>query len=379
MIADADSDARLPSVLHIVSGDLWGGAEAVVAELARRQHAAAPGRVACAVMNPGILAEELVKAGIETLVLDESRSSVLKLATSTAKMVRSASPDILHAHRQKENLIALLASRATGSFRHRPRLVTTVHGMTEPVASGRNLRRKLVARANEWVMRTGFDALVGVSNDISNILRQRFPGKRVSCVHNGIRIPPIQGLARPGRSESTLKLLALGRLVPIKRYERLREISEAITACSGERPHITLAGEGPLAADLERVLRAKAPSSGISMRGFVRDTDGLLAECDALVICSDHEGIPMSALEALARGIPVFGFRVGGLPELITPGAPIRLVAPGDSAALAHSIVTYFAEVPPGQRTPPALDWPFDILQCVRSYDSLYLSLLQAG
>jgi hypothetical protein len=115
------------------------------------------------------------------------------------------------------------------------------------------------------------------------------------------------------------------------------------------------------------------------MRGFVRDTDGLLAECDALVICSDHEGIPMSALEALARGIPVFGFRVGGLPELITPGAPIRLVAPGDSAALAHSIVTYFAEVPPGQRTPPALDWPFDILQCVRSYDSLYLSLLQAG
>jgi len=111
------------------------------------------------------------------------------------------------------------------------------------------------------------------------------------------------------------------------------------------------------------------------MPGFVRDVGPLLDDCDALLITSDHEGIPMSALEALARGIPVFGFRVGGLPELETPGAPVMLVAPGDSAALAGAIVNYFSQVGAGYHAYPSADWPFGIAQCARAYRQLYESL----
>ena len=185
----ANSSAPIPSVVHIASGDLWGGAEALVAELAREQHAAAPGQVACVVMNPGILATELINSGIRTLVLDESRSNVFKLATQTAQLVRDLRPDILHAHRQKENLIALLATWLRSTGVQRPRLVSTIHGLPEPVAANRGWRRRMVAAFNERILRTGFDAIVAVSRDIERTFRARFPAERIVCVHNGIRVP----------------------------------------------------------------------------------------------------------------------------------------------------------------------------------------------
>lgn len=370
----ANSSADIPSVLHIASGDLWGGAEAVVAELAREQHAAAPGKVACVVMNPGILATELVKSGIRTLVLDESRSNLVKLAAQTAKLVRDLRPDILHAHRQKENLIALLAMWLRGRGVQRPALVSTIHGLPEPVAANRSWRRRLVASFNERILRVGFDAIVAVSRDIEHTFRARFPAERIVCVHNGIRVPQPTAVISTNASRP-LKLLALGRLVPIKRYDRLRDVSDGIAAATGRRASICLAGEGPLQRELEAVLRPSDAASGFEMPGFIRDVGPLLDECDALLITSDHEGIPMSALEALARGIPVFGFRVGGLPELETAGAPVRLVAPGDSAALALAIVSYFSQVGTGHRAYPATDWPFGIPQCARAYRQLYESL----
>jgi glycosyltransferase involved in cell wall biosynthesis len=369
----AHSSFRTPSVLHIASGDLWGGAEAVVAELAREQHAASPGQVACVVMNPGILADELTRSGIRTLVLDESRMNPFQLATQTARLVRELRPDILHAHRQKENLIALLAKWLRGAGVPRPRLVSTIHGLPEPVAAKRSWRRRMVANINERILRAGFDAIVAVSRDIERTFRARFPDERVVCVHNGIRVP--EAAMRAGADTTRpLKLLALGRLVPIKRYDRLREIGDGIAA-AGRRAQIRLAGDGPLQRELEHLLRPSDPASGFEMPGFVRDVAPLLEECDALLITSDHEGIPMSALEALARGIPVFGFRVGGLPELETEGAPVRLVDPGDSAALARTIVSYFSEFGAGHRIYPSADWPFGIRQCARAYQQLYESL----
>jgi glycosyltransferase involved in cell wall biosynthesis len=112
------------------------------------------------------------------------------------------------------------------------------------------------------------------------------------------------------------------------------------------------------------------------MPGFVAQPDGLFAEADALLITSDHEGIPMVALEALARGLPVFGFAVGGLPEIASTGVPMTLVAPGDTTALAVAVHAHFAE-PSGfaRRAPPA-KWKFSIEHCADAYERLYAQVM---
>ena len=66
------------------------------------------------------------------------------------------------------------------------------------------------------------------------------------------------------------------------------------------------------------------------------------AGADALVLATRAESYGMVATEALARGIPVIGSEVGGLPETVGRTAdgrvPGLLVAPGDAAALAHAL-----------------------------------------
>jgi len=42
-----------------------------------------------------------------------------------------------------------------------------------------------------------------------------------------------------------------------------------------------------------------------------------MAALDAVVMCSDHEGLPMTALEAAVVGVPMVAHAVGGLPDVV--------------------------------------------------------------
>jgi glycosyltransferase involved in cell wall biosynthesis len=67
-----------------------------------------------------------------------------------------------------------------------------------------------------------------------------------------------------------------------------------------------------------------------------RDVARLLAAADVVVLSSDSEGLPISALEAMAAGVPVVASRVGGLAAL--DPATVRLVTPGDADALGAAL-----------------------------------------
>jgi glycosyltransferase involved in cell wall biosynthesis len=56
------------------------------------------------------------------------------------------------------------------------------------------------------------------------------------------------------------------------------------------------------------------------------------------VLASDHEGLPVTVMEALALGVPVVAPAVGGLSEVLRTGENGVLVAPGDPVALADAV-----------------------------------------
>jgi glycosyltransferase involved in cell wall biosynthesis len=135
--------------------------------------------------------------------------------------------------------------------------------------------------------------------------------------------PCARSFALPPR-DAAGPLLFLGRLVAGKGVHRLLE-------AAGSR-RVVIAGEGAERARLE-ALAARLPVRARFV-GWVPDVEPLLAECSALVLPSDDEGLPVCVLEALGSGRPVVATAVGGLPELLGD----RLVPPGDTPALAAAL-----------------------------------------
>ena len=64
-----------------------------------------------------------------------------------------------------------------------------------------------------------------------------------------------------------------------------------------------------------------------------------MAAADVFVLPSLTEGLGMVILEAMACGVPVVASKVGGVPEILTPGYNGLLVDPGDTQGLANSII----------------------------------------
>ena len=65
---------------------------------------------------------------------------------------------------------------------------------------------------------------------------------------------------------------------------------------------------------------------------------GLYSAADLVVVPSLEDNLPNTVLEAMASGVPVIGFDVGGVPDLVIPGETGYLAPLGDSFALAQAL-----------------------------------------
>ena len=76
----------------------------------------------------------------------------------------------------------------------------------------------------------------------------------------------------------------------------------------------------------------------LTIVGEVADVREYLAQCHVFVLPSYREGLPRSALEAMAVGRPLVLSDVPGCRQLVREGVNGTLVPAGDAAALAHAI-----------------------------------------
>src|SRR5690606_36154053 len=75
-------------------------------------------------------------------------------------------------------------------------------------------------------------------------------------------------------------------------------------------------------------------ADAVRFLGTTPDLASIVRQADLFVVTSESESFCLAALEALACGVPVIGYRVGGLPELVTAEVG-RLVPPFSVEALA--------------------------------------------
>jgi glycosyltransferase involved in cell wall biosynthesis len=97
-------------------------------------------------------------------------------------------------------------------------------------------------------------------------------------------------------------------------------------------------GDGPLRGDIERAVESRGPSYRPLVLGSRDDIGDLLAAADVLLVASRTEGMPASVIEAGLAGVPVVGYALSGVPEVVLDGVTGRLVPPGGAHALSQAL-----------------------------------------
>lgn len=147
-------------------------------------------------------------------------------------------------------------------------------------------------------------------------------------------------------AEGTFLWMAVGNLRPAKDYPTLLA---AVTQLASEvnRPfQFVVAGGGELQEELESQVRDRGLLGKVRFLGSRADVSRLLKAADAFVLSSAWEGMPNTVMEAMATGLTVVATDVGGVRELVVPGATGHIVPPGDPAALAGALAEVMHQDP---------------------------------
>jgi len=251
----AQASASPLTVLHIFSGDLWAGAEVMIFHLLTRLQSHPGLRIIALSLNEGRLTEQLRAAGVRTHVIAEEKHPFLRILVGAWRLLKGEKISVIHAHRYKENLLALLLSWPLGVRRR----VTTLHGMPEPFTGAQAAKATGVAHVNEGILRWFFHS-VAVSHAMRKtwVERHRFQEARVAVIHNGVDMPAAKEDGRDSKYAMPAGMLhvgTVGRFVPVKGYDLFLEIAAEIGKRM-ENVRFSILGEGPLKADLARRLES---------------------------------------------------------------------------------------------------------------------------
>lgn len=259
------------------------------------------------------------------------------------RLIRAFRPQIVHTHTAKAGFVGRLA--VTLGPRPRPLIVHTYHGHVlegyfGPARSAlyRWLERRL-ARVSA--------CLIGVSQaTVDDLVRLRVaPQERFRVVPIGLDLrrflePSAESAAalrdQCGTGADEVLVGFVGRLVPIKRVDLvLRAV--AIGRREGVPIRLMVVGDGPERASLEQLAQQLGIGDVVRFLGYLRDTSAAAAAADIAILASDNEGTPVALIEAAAARCPAVATAVGGVPDVVIPGAGV-LVPAGDHAGLAAGL-----------------------------------------
>ncbi len=338
-----------------------GGQERLLIEMARHADRTRFEWIVIVLGGRGTLTGVLEDLGIEVLPLECAAGVKPGLWRRLARLFRDRQINIVHTHDDRPLFYGMPAAWWSGVRR---RIHTHHHGQMPNPLPRQLLLNRLTARFAQH--------FVCVSHDSARyMIEQGIPASRVSTLWNGIDLTRFayQGPCDKG------SIVTVARLNPEKDIATLlRAAAMVVKAYPGIR--FEIAGSGPCRADLEKLAAELHVTDHVVFHGDVRDIPALLGRAQLFVLPSQSEGISLTLLEAMARGLPLVTTRVGGNPEVVEAGITGLLVPASDPEALAEAIGVILADPEQGRRMGRAgrerVEMCFDIRKMMAQYEALY-------
>lgn len=185
--------------------------------------------------------------------------------------------------------------------------------------------------------RRGADLFVAVSRDLErHMVARGIAPERVRTIYTGIWSEALAREPRDLRRE-----FGVGGGVPLVGFVgNLRRVKGAdllFAAMAGVDAHLFVAGRDEK-GDAPRLARRFGIERKATFAGYQPDFARHLPSLDCVVVPSRIDALPRTAIEATVLGVPVVGFRSGGIPEILDGARCGWLVEPGDVQGLAAAI-----------------------------------------
>lgn len=354
------SQSRL-RVAHLTLGLEVGGQERLLVEMARHRDSARFDWTVLVLGGRGTLADAVEAAGVRVVPLHVPDGFRPGLWWQLARRFRGERFDIVHTHDDRPLIYGMPAAWWAGV----PcRVHTHHHGRIPQIGRRQQMLIRFAARFAQ--------PFVCVSHDSARfMIEQGVSAARVCTLWNGI---DLARFAYQGPCDNGV-IVTVARLSPEKDIANLLRAAKRVVA---EFPdaRFEIAGDGPCRADLMKLTEALNLGQHVVFHGEVRDIPSLLARARLFVLPSQSEGISLTLLEAMARGLPLVTTCVGGNPEVVADGVTGMLVPSGDPPALAQAIGTLLREPDRGRRMGRAgrerVENCFDIRKMMTQYESMY-------
>lgn len=296
---------------------------------------------------------------------------VMQFATHLKKL----KPDIFHAHSFLPGVIGrtILPKGVT--------CVSTIHN-EYPHYSPRNIREQLKLHIEYGSLRHRCRKVVCVSGAVKQMAESVMPNLPYQVITNGVDIYKLENPVGEdrGKNNHSFTILSLGRLHRQKGFDVLIEAFSRVLQ-KGINANLRIVGEGNLRPELERQIKNLGLQEKISLPGFTNQPLTEFMKADLFVCSSRFEGFSLATAEAMAFGLPVLITRMGGIVPHLKNGVDACIVPAEDPESLGEEICR-LAKNPDLRRGLAVAGRglairEFDIERTVRSYQDLYLELLQ--
>lgn len=267
---------------------------------------------------------------VDRYPLFEHPPYTLAMAAAIHDTAVRESLDVIHVHYAIPHAASAWIARQMLDREDGPPLVTTLHG-TDVTLVGRQPSFRAITRFS--ILRS--QGITAVSRFLKDVTVRDFdvPQDRIRVIPNFVDTD----LFRRGGEPCHRKVFAPGGekiVMHVSNFRAVKRVADVVSIFAGVRRSIparlVLVGDGPERSRAAEAARALEVEDDVVFLGKHAAVNELLACADLFLMASESESFGLAALEAMASGAPVVGYRAGGLPEVVPDGEAGYLVRPGD-------------------------------------------------
>lgn len=294
------TDGDAPTRVAFVAGSLdRGGAEKQLIYMVRQLRRAGVEVCVCVVAGGGALEYSLRELGVSPLRVGPTSTRLGRIGV-LYRILREFRPDVVHAVHFHLTPYVVVVARLLGAL---------------AVAGVRNDGHRALSElgwVGPWILRLP-DGIVANSHSAERNLARLGARRPVRVVPNVIDVAEFDSLAlAPSVRVTAMRtVIGVGRLVPVKGFDRFLRVLQLVQA---RRPDVrgVIVGDGPERRRLEQLAaQLRLVPDGVRFVGERADVPDLLRASDLLLLTSRSEGFPNVVLEAMVAARPVVTTDVG--------------------------------------------------------------------